>query len=58
MRSDRRNDYYRRHLLTELGDIELNVPTRGTRTMIICFSRSRDDTLAFDLSLVPYSEKD
>ena len=23
---DRRNGYYRRHLLTELGDIELNVP--------------------------------
>jgi putative transposase len=25
-RADRRNGYYRRHLLTELGDIELNVP--------------------------------
>jgi putative transposase len=24
--ADRRNGYYRRHLLTELGDIELNVP--------------------------------
>jgi putative transposase len=24
--TDRRNGYYRRHLLTELGDIELNVP--------------------------------
>jgi transposase-like protein len=24
--ADRRNGYYRRHLLTELGDIELSVP--------------------------------
>jgi hypothetical protein len=24
--ADRRNGYYRRHLLTELGDIELQVP--------------------------------
>ena len=24
--ADRRNGYYQRHLLTELGDIELNVP--------------------------------
>ena len=24
--ADRRNGYYRRHLLTELGDIKLNVP--------------------------------
>ena len=32
---DRRNGYYRRHLLTELGDIELNVPR--TRR----YSRSR-----------------
>jgi transposase-like protein len=26
--ADRRNGYYQRHLLTELGDIELNVPRR------------------------------
>jgi transposase-like protein len=27
--ADRRNGYYRRHLLTELGDIELSVPRTG-----------------------------
>jgi transposase-like protein len=33
--ADRRNGYYRRHLLTELGDIELNVPRtrRYSRTL-------------------------
>jgi len=29
--ADRRNGYYRRHLLTELGDIELNVPVEVVR---------------------------
>ena len=36
--ADRRNGYYRRHLLTELGDIELNVPRtrRYTPVEVIC----------------------
>ena len=35
--SDRRNGYYRRHLLTTLGDIELNVPRtrRFTPTVVL-----------------------
>ena len=34
--ADRRNGYYQRHLLTELGDIELNVPrTRRSPVEVI-----------------------
>ena len=31
--ADRRNGYYQRHLLTELGDIELNVPRTRRATV-------------------------
>jgi transposase-like protein len=43
--ADRRNGNYRRHLLTELGDIELNVQRRYTPVEVICAyaRRTRDD---------------
>ena len=34
--ADRRNGYYRRSLLTELGDIELSVPRTRPRTRRYC----------------------
>ncbi len=42
--ADRRNGYYRRHLLTELGDIELNVPRTRRYSPIIrsCARRTRE----------------
>src|SRR5258708_7233473 len=45
--ADRRNGYYRRHLLTELGDIELNVPRtrRASPTEVIPPSAPRTTRL-------------
>jgi transposase-like protein len=39
--ADRRNGHYRRHLLTELGDIELNVP-RTWRYSCLCPAHAGD----------------